>query len=181
MARKFMRDDLRYKSYDIGKHSYGEPSILGWGGATFKIGKFSSIAKDVLILLGGNHRIDWVSTYPFTAIFKDFSYIKGHPATKGDVLIGNDVWIGTRATVLSGVAIGDGAVVGANAVVSKSIPPYGIAVGNPAKIVKKRFSDGIIGELLKIKWWDWEFDKIKKNLPLILNSNIEYFIKKHRG
>jgi acetyltransferase-like isoleucine patch superfamily enzyme len=99
--------------------------------------------------------------------------------TDGDVKIGNDVWIGTEAMILSGVTIGDGAVIGARAVVSKSIPPYTVAVGNSAIVVKERFNNDCVKKLLKIQWWNWDDDKIKRNIKLLLNSNIDAFIKEH--
>ena len=89
------------------------------------------------------------------------------------------MWIGTEATILSGVTIGDGVVIGARAVISKSVPPYTVVVGNPAKVVKKRFSDEQIEKLLKIKWWNWEDEKIKANIHLLLSPKIDDFIKEH--
>jgi virginiamycin A acetyltransferase len=84
-------------------------------------------------------------------------------ATKGPVSIGNNVWIGDNVMILSGVIIGDGAVLGAGSVVTKNIPPYSIAVGNPVEVIKKRFSDEIIEQLSTITWWDWPEDKIRRN------------------
>jgi acetyltransferase-like isoleucine patch superfamily enzyme len=149
-------------------------------GSRLEIGKFCSIAEDVLILLGGNHRTDWVTTYPFPAITEDWPNahgISGHPQSKGDVIIGNDVWIGTGATILSGVTIGHGAVIGARAVVTKSIEPYAIAVGNPATTVRKRFSEDQVSDLLRIRWWDWPNEKIAQHLPLLCSERIEELIR----
>ena len=142
-----------------------------------KIGKFCSIANDVQIFLGGNHRIDWITTYPFSVLnsWPEAKDIKGHPCTKGDVIIGNDVWIGRKTLILSGVTIGDGAIVGARSVVTKDVAPYSIVAGNPAKLIRKRFDEKTIEKLLEIKWWDWNLEKIKKNLPLLLSNNIEQF------
>lgn len=98
------------------------------------------------------------------------------PATKGDIVIGNDVWIGKEATILSGVTIGDGAVVGCKALVAKDVPPYTIVGGNPAKVIKKRFPNDIIEKLLKIKWWDWEDEKIEKAIPLLLSNDMVAFL-----
>lgn len=109
-------------------------------GAKLKIGKFSSIASGVVIMLGGNHRPDWVTTYPFNALMSSFSYIKGHPSTNGDVIIGNDVWIGSDAKIMSGVTIGDGAVIAANAVVTKDVMPYEISGGGAGKAHKMALS-----------------------------------------
>jgi virginiamycin A acetyltransferase len=89
---------------------------------------------------------------------------------KGAIEIGNDVWIGTGSTILTGVKIGDGAVIAVNAVVTNDVPPHGIACGTPAKVLKYRFSEEIIKELLEIKWWNWEIEKIKKNKDLFYNK-----------
>ncbi len=87
----------------------------------------------------------------------------GLRAVKGPVSIGNNVWIGDRVTILSGVEIGDGAVIGAGAIVTKNVPPYSIAVGNPARVIKTRFSEEIVEQLLDVRWWDWPPDKVKRN------------------
>ena len=168
-----------YPQYEIGKYTYGKPRIYSWReGATFRIGAFCSIASDVKIYLGGEHRTDWVTTYPFNYFWESAKQIKGHPKTKGDVTIGNDVWIGAGAVIISGVTIGDGAVIGNNAVITKDVPPYAVAAGNPAVIVKERFDKKTIHGLLKIKWWEWEDSKIQENIPLLLDNNIDEFLKK---
>ncbi len=173
------RQDLqgRYPQYEIGRGSYGKPQILDWGeGATLKLGAFCSIADGVKIFLGGEHRTDWVTTYPFSVLWKSARQQNGHPRSKGDVIIGNDVWIGEEAIILSGVRIGDGAVVGARAVVSKDIPPYAVVVGNPARVIKRRFEDEIVAQLLSIQWWLWDDERIEKAIPFLLDDNIEAFL-----
>jgi len=126
--------------FSVGRGTYGEPAVLSWGGpSTLRVGSFCSIAEGVVIFLGGgNHRHDWITTYPFSVFRESAKAIAGQMQTKGDVIIGNDVWIGASAVILSGVSIGDGAVIGAYAVVSKSVPAYTVAVGNPARPVRKR-------------------------------------------
>ena len=167
----------RFPEYDIGRWSYGKPKVTSWNeGATLKVGSFCSFGAEVRIFLGGEHRIDWVTTYPFTELWESAGSFTGHPATKGDIMIGNDVWIGYGVIILSGVAIGDGAVVGAGAVVSKDVPAYTIVAGNPAKPIRKRFDDQTIERLLKIAWWNWDDDKIKKYLPLLLSNQIAEFL-----
>jgi len=167
----------KLKRYDIGDYTYGNPKILFPNGeAALKIGKFCSIADGVTIFLGGNHRTDWISTYPFNVVFNDdlsCSEIKGHPSTKGDVIIGNDVWIGSYVTILSGVTIGDGAVIAANAVISKNVGKYEIWGGNPAKMIRMRFTDLEIQILERVRWWDWGIDKIKRNSHLLCSGNID--------
>lgn len=172
----FTNDLLNSKCFSIGEYTYGQPNILYHdSGAYLKIGKFCSIAKNVTLMLGGNHRTDWYTTYPFFEVFNkkySFKKINGHPSTKGDILIGNDVWIGRGATIMSGVRIENGAVIGANSVVTKNIGPYEIWAGNPCKFIKKRFSDNEIEILQNMCWW--EIDDIQFILesvyPLISSS-----------
>lgn len=179
----YTRDLLCDAGYigEIGEFSYGAPTVMEWGeGAKLYVGRFCSFASNVVIFLGGNHKTQWVSTYPFSAlgeVWSEAAEIEGHPATKGDVVIGNDVWIGHGVTILSGVSIGDGAVLGAGAMISKDVAPYSIVAGNPARMIKKRFSESQIEALLELKWWEWDMLKIKKFLPLLCSENIEHFLK----
>lgn len=177
----FTKDAFSEKKYEIGEYTYGVPTILFENeNAILKIGKYCSIAQNVTIFLGGNHRLDWVSTYPFNVLNKEFpfaSHITGHPATKGDVVIGNDVWIGNGATIMSGIVVADGAVIAAGSIVTKNIGPYEIWGGNPARLIKKRFSEDIISKLLLIQWWNNDIDFIKKNINDLCNSPQE-LIKK---
>jgi len=168
----------------IGDYTYTSPiTVHGVDHRYYKtyysIGKFCSIAGYCTIFLGGNHRPDWVSTYPFPAFegaFPETKGIMGHCATKGNVAIGNDVWIGMHVSILSGVTIGDGAVVGAYSVVAKDVPPYAIVAGNPAKLIRYRFDQKTIEQLLKLKWWDWPIEEIKKNVHLLCSPDISNFL-----
>tara|TARA_R110002072_G_scaffold95197_27_gene209941 strand:- start:13645 stop:14262 length:618 start_codon:yes stop_codon:yes gene_type:complete len=131
------------------------------------IGKFCMIASDATFIMnGGNHLTKATSAYPF-AIFggawQDAMNGKTYP-TKGDTIIGNDVWIGHDATIMPGVHIGDGAIIATKAVVTKDVEPYTIVGGNPAKPIRKRFSEATISKLLQLKWWDWDIKKITKNV-----------------
>lgn len=178
--------DLMDKSFIVvGKYTYGEPQVPSYDrqGHILKIGSFCSIAQEVLILLGGNHSLDWVTTFPFEKEPEVFTNRpdKLYEASKGDVIIGNDVWIGRRVIILSGLNIGDGAIIAAGSVVTKDVMPYTIVGGNPAKFIRKRFDDTTISALLKIKWWDWEDEKINSNLNEICSSNVEDFIETQLG
>ena len=98
------------------------------------------------------------------------------PASNGDVVIGHDVWIADRATVLSGVQIGNGAIVGASVVVASDVAPYAIVVGNPAREIRKRFSDARIAKLQELAWWDWPLERIFDNVPLLCSPDIDAFL-----
>jgi len=166
----------------FGKYTYGRPKIYSWTENTkLKVGNFCSISENVTIYLGGNHRIDWVTTFPFGTIhqnvFNNFNVDEeGHPFTKGDVIIGNDVWICDNVTIMSGVTIGDGAVIAQNSHVVKNVEPYSLVGGNPAKLIKYRFTPEQIEKLLEIKWWNWDDEKINKFTPLLCNIDIDKFI-----
>lgn len=173
-TRRFKK---KYPQYAIGRGSYGVPQVHDWNeGSTLKIGSFCSISAYVQIYLGGEHRIDWVTTSPLNVMFEN-KEITDHGRSKGDVTIGNDVWICGNAIILSGVKIGDGAVIGNGAVVSRDVEPYSIVAGNPAKHIKYRFSSEIIAELQQIKWWDWPESILREHMHQLLNSDIDSFIK----
>jgi acetyltransferase-like isoleucine patch superfamily enzyme len=175
----FTKDALAGKGYKIGDFTYGAPKVFHWGEPVqLEIGRFCSIAQEVNIFLGGNHRIDWVTTYPFNSInytFPDWKHLQGHPSSKGDIIIGNDVWIGYGASIMSGVKIGDGAVIGAKSVVSRDVKPYEIVAGNPAVTIKKRFSDDIIEKLLELKWWDLSQEEVNEIVPLLMADPVSFF------
>lgn len=140
------------------------------------IGKFCAIAKGVeFIMNGANHRMNSISTYPFNIMGNGWEKTtpkKEELPYKGDTIVGNDVWIGQNVTIMPGVHIGDGAIIGANSVVAKDIPPYCIAVGNPCEVKKKRFDDELIDYLLDLKWWNWNADKIFKNIDSLCSGDL---------
>ncbi len=141
------------------------------------IGKFCAIAQGIeFIMNGANHRMTSATTYPFNIM--GHGWEKAAPALqdlpfKGDTVIGNDVWIGQNVTILPGVHVDDGAIIAANAVVAKDIPAYRIAAGNPARVIKKRFSDDLIDHLLTIRWWDWPAEKIFANLEILCSAELQ--------
>jgi acetyltransferase-like isoleucine patch superfamily enzyme len=162
-----------HSQYAVGRGTYGEPKILHWGEtATLRVGAFCSFASGVKILLGGNHRTDWITTYPFSIFRESAKDIAGHPATRGNIIIENDVWIGIDATILSGVHIGNGAVIGASSVVTKDVPAYGIVAGNPARLIRLRFTAEEITSLEKLAWWDWSDSKIDAAMALLLAGDV---------
>ncbi|MBV9078578.1 MAG: CatB-related O-acetyltransferase [Methylobacteriaceae bacterium] len=170
-ALHLARLSARY-GFAIGAHSYGRPKVrFPERGAKLTVGRFCSIADKVEIFLGGDHRVDWVSTFPFAAFPDAWPGAErlgdGYHATRGDVAIGSDVWLGSGATILSGVTIGHGAVVAARAVVTRDVPPYAIAAGNPAKIVRLRFPEPVVAALLETAWWDLPDAALAGLVPLL--------------
>lgn len=176
----FTKRNRYFKNFNIGEWTYGNPRISFENhDARLYIGKFCAIGTRVNIYLGGNHRTDWVTCYPFSEVFDFAKSYKGHPATKGDVTIGNDVWIGNEALILSGVRIGDGAVIAARSVVTKDVRPYAVVAGNPARECRRRFNDNIVSELTEIAWWHWPIERITEAMPLLLSGDIQEFVEKY--
>jgi virginiamycin A acetyltransferase len=123
---------------------------------------------------GGNHMTSWLTTYPFP-IF-GHGWDAGAPPSwpqRGDTRVGNDVWLGYRSTLMPGVTIGDGAIVASAAVVTRDVPPYAVVGGNPAAVIRMRFDPGTVARLLRIAWWDWEPERITRNLAAICGGDIE--------
>lgn len=181
----FLRDrkelPARYPQYKIGRGSYGPLRIETYGDScTLEIGSFCSIAKGATILLGGEHRPEWISTFPFDRKYFIDRQLPHSSFAKGDVVIGSDVWIGHDALILSGTEIGDGAIIAARSVVRGKVEPYSIYAGTPAKFVKFRFAEEEIGSLLKIRWWDWDDSRIAEQAHFLASGNIESFIKINR-
>lgn len=143
--------------------------------APLTVGSFCSIGPDVLFLCKVDHRLDLPSTYPFRTLIWDKDQANQDAITKGPITLGHDVWIGARAIILSGVSIGTGAVVAAGAVVTKDVPPYAIVGGNPARIIKTRFSDLQIKQLLQSNWWELSDEELEEKASL-LYGNVDAFI-----
>ncbi|TXD71372.1 CatB-related O-acetyltransferase [Aequorivita antarctica] len=149
-------------------------------GDKLTIGKFCMIASDVkFIMNGANHLTDSLTTYPFAIFGNGWENAmdgKSYPQ-KGDINIGNDVWIGYNATIMAGVTVEDGAIIATNATVVKDVEPYSIVGGNPAKEIKKRFSEETISKLLELEWWNWNIEKITKNIQNLTDNQIDKLIK----
>lgn len=135
------------------------------------IGKYSSLAHNLRFYIGMNHRYTTLSTYPVAYIL-DENKPEEHSITynRHQIIIGSDVWIGADATIMSGIHIGSGAVIGAGTMVTKDVPPYAIAVGNPMRIIKYRFDSETIARLLRIRWWDWKQEEIEAYVPKFLKD-----------
>jgi virginiamycin A acetyltransferase len=143
------------------------------------IGKFCMIASDVTFIMNGaNHLSTSISAYPFAIFGNGWEHAMAHKSypTKGDTVIGNDVWIGHNATIMPGVQIGDGAIIATNATVTKDVAPYSIVGGNPARLIKKRFSDTEIAQLLELQWWHWDIEKITKHVHHLTDKHISMLL-----
>jgi len=140
------------------------------------IGKFCMIASNVTFIMNGaNHLTESVSSYPFAIFGNDWKNAmdgKSYP-TKGDTIVGNDVWMGYNATILPGLKIGDGAIIAANATVTKNVEPYSIVGGNPAILIRKRFSELQIKWLLDAQWWNWDLEKITRNVHKLTDKSVD--------
>ncbi len=140
------------------------------------IGKFCMIASGATFIMNGaNHRMDGITTYPFNIFAGDWERVTPRMEDlpyKGDTVIGNDVWIGANATIMPGVKVGDGAIIATNATVTKDVAPYAVVGGNPAREIKKRFSEEKIEELMEMCWWDWDIQKITDKLEWLVGGSI---------
>lgn len=196
-GENFNKEDIIYKGCSIGRYTYGYQELLKYHPLAEKIGRFCSINRTARIW--NNHPLDYVTTHPFldslifypweafeererliekygkyrdNAPFEDSALRDNRP-----IVIGNDVWISANVIILSGVHIGDGAVLAAGAVVTRDVEDYAIVGGVPAKVIRYRFSKEEILKFQKIKWWDWEVDKIMDNLELFYQP--EKFLAVH--
>jgi virginiamycin A acetyltransferase len=165
----------------IGHHTYGLTArnfLLFKKDDRVTIGKFCSFAYGVVFVASGEHNYSAVSNYPFYSKLLGAGDEKD-TYSKGPINIGNDVWVGANATILSGVTVGDGAVIAAGSLVAKDVPSYSIVGGVPAKVIKYRFSQGVISKLLTIRWWDRPDNVLLNSIDDFYNLSVEEFIEKY--
>jgi acetyltransferase-like isoleucine patch superfamily enzyme len=167
----------------LGEYTYGTIDVNpitypdgGFAEGSVVVGKYCSLGPDIKAMFFRDHRVDWISTFPFPSLWGARS-IEPDCVNAEPIVIGNDVWIGSHTMLLSGAKIGDGAVIGAFSVVAGKIDPYTVVVGNPAKTIKKRFSDECIQMLLDIRWWDWPREKVMRYIDLLCCVDAEKFIQ----
>ena len=163
----------------MGNMSYYAPNVVKYEGDNGRviIGNFASVAPDADFYVGGLHRTEWVSQYGLRAMLDlPGAHEDGFTHGRGDIVVGSDTWVTNGCTIMSGVTIGDGAVVGTKAVVAKDVRPYAIVVGNPAREIRRRFSDEQVEALLRIRWWDWPTEKVKQHVALISSPDVDAFI-----
>ena len=146
-----------------------------WNDDRLIIGKFCQIAAGVeFVMNGANHQMNAVTTFPFYTLSgwdMQAPDLADMPI-KGDTVVGNDVWIGQNAVILPGVHIGDGAIIGANSVVGSDVDPYTIVIGNPARLLRRRFDDELTDMLLRFRWWDKSVEEINSLIPILTNSDL---------
>ncbi|MBC5994935.1 CatB-related O-acetyltransferase [Pontibacter cellulosilyticus] len=184
----FLKNIIQNPNIEVGDYTYYddledpsnfEKNVLyhfDFIGDKLLIGKFCAIASGVkFIMNGGNHETKPISSYPFQIFGSGWESISNRVAypMKGDTVVENDVWIGTEAVIMPGVRIGNGAIVATKAVVTKDVPDYAIVAGNPAVVVKMRFTEDQVQQLLNIGWWNWNVEKITRNLHLIHATDVE--------
>lgn len=183
----FLKNVIEHPNISVGDYTYYDDFetvanfernvryLFDFTGDRLIIGKFGMIASGVeFIMNGANHLTDAVTSYPFAVFGHGWEGAmagKTYP-TKGDTVVGNDVWIGYRAAILAGVTVGDGAIIGAYSVVTKDVAPYSIVGGNPAREIRKRFSDEHIAGLLRLRWWDWPPETITRYVSLLTGNDV---------
>jgi len=184
----FLKNIVKNPNIEIGEYTYYDDFesvenfeknvkyLFDFTGDKLIIGKFSMIASDVVFIMNGaNHLTESISAYPFSIFGGDWAQSmegKSYPQ-KGNTEVGNDVWIGYGATIMPGVKIGDGAIIATKSVVVKNVEPYTIVGGNPAKPIKKRFSEEQIKKLLEIAWWNWPIEKITAHVSKLTSMDID--------
>lgn len=171
---------VRQRRATVGPHTYGKPKVRFANGGLLSIGDYCSFADDVTIFLGGNHRLDFVSTFPF---HNDPSFRENirqgvtNVCSGGNVSIGSDVWIASGVRIYSGVKIGNGAAIAGGAHVTRDVADYAVVAGNPAIAKRLRFSGEVVSALLETAWWTLPEADVKRLAPLIEAGDITEFLR----
>ena len=185
----FLNAAIDHPRFEVGDYTYYSdhnppedvaariaPYLYDFSPEKLVIGRFCQIASGVqFITASANHRYDGISTFPF-AVFDPGDDPMARPSMPDpgrDTIIGNDVWIGTGALILPGAKIGSGVIIGAGSVVRGRVPDYAIVAGNPATVVRKRFSEADIARLIDIAWWDWPIETILTHEAAICGADVE--------
>ncbi len=182
----FLKNFITRPTIDVGDYTYYddpagperfEEHVLyhfDFIGDRLVIGRFCSIAAEVrFIMNGGNHATDWLTTFPFPVFGHGWeSAMPDSWPYRGDIVVGNDVWMGYGVTVMPGVTIGDGAIVATRSVVTKDVPAYAVVGGNPAELIRYRFGGEDRARLLEVAWWNWDAEKITRNVKAICAGDI---------
>lgn len=182
----FLKNEVTTDLVEVGDYTYadngGDPIPFEqrcvaylYGPQKLRIGKFTTIAPGVMFIMpGGNHPMIGPSTYPFTMFGGTWAETTMDTflgiEQPGDTVIGHDVWLGRNATIMPGVAVGDGAIIGAHSVVTRDVAPYEIVAGNPARVIRQRFTDDEIELLLAVRWWDWPVEMITEHATTIMGG-----------
>ena len=175
-TRSHLQVEIDAHSWQIGDHTYGNPTVVDAQNGSLSIGRYCSIAAGVQIIVS-DQPVGAVTTYPFAALHQFWpSTPDDLPHDRAAVVIGNNVSIGQGATVLPGATIGDGAVIGAGSVVAGPVAPYAIAAGNPARVKRIRFDKSVVGRLLAVRWWDWPDELVDRHVPLLLSGDVVGFL-----
>ncbi|MFP4327645.1 MAG: CatB-related O-acetyltransferase [Paracoccaceae bacterium] len=182
----FLKPAIGHARIEVGDYTYASahrppedwaaclaPYLYDFSAEKLVIGRFCQIADGAkFITASANHRRDGVSTFPFAVFHRAFEDAASIPGPGPDTVLGNDIWIGQGARILPGARIGDGCIIGAGAVVSGVFPPYCVIVGNPGRILRRRFDDETIAALEKIAWWNWPVDTICREEAAICGRDI---------
>lgn len=160
-----------------GKKTYGYPVVSCFDEVSrLSVGNYTSIASNVSVLLGSNHKRGLITTYPRALFSKKTSHATSNEP--GDVVIGSDVWIGYGVTIIGPAVIGDGAIIGAGALVIKDVPPYAVVGGVPAQILKYRFNENEIENLLSLAWWNKDEDYLEGVENEIYSKDVSAFVSR---
>lgn len=160
----------------VGRHTYGHVRgtfLLWMPDERIEVGAFCSFSANVRLFGGGEHKAS-VTTFPLRTLLVDPEGGNVEATSKGPTRVGSDCLLGWGAMVLSGVTVGHGAIVGAGAVVASDVPPYAVAAGNPARVVRMRFEEQTVERLLAVAWWNWDDDTIRERVDLF--DDVERFL-----